>query len=112
LTRTGRPQPARFSREALGDLRQAVAWIAREDPATAERLRVAANQAARAIGEHPMIGAVRPEFAPVRFRFVVLGRFPYLVVYEPGRQPPLILRVVHASQELAVLLDGLSGAGA
>lgn len=112
MTPADRPQAARFTREALADLRQAVDWIAREDPATADRLRVAANQAARAIGEHPMIGAVRPEFAPGRFRFLVLGRFPYLVVYEADRQPPRILRVVHASQDLAVLLAGLSGEGA
>lgn len=102
---------ARFAREALADLRQAVAWIAREDPQTADRLRVSAQEAARAIGAHPGIGAVRPEFAPERFRFLALGRFPYLVVYEAGREPPLILRVVHASQDLAVLLEGLSAEG-
>jgi toxin ParE1/3/4 len=106
------PPAARFSREALADLRQAIGWIAREDPATADRLRIAAHQAARAIGEHPMIGAVRPEFAPGRFRFLALGRFPHLIVYEPDRQPPLILRVLHASQDLAVLLAGLSREGA
>ncbi len=102
---------ARFARDALADLRQAVAWIARDDPPAAERLRVAALDAARAIGAHPMIGAVRTEFAPERFRFLVLGRFPYLVVYEPAQTPPLILRVVHGSQDLAVLLEGLSGEG-
>ena len=100
---------ARFTREARTDLLEAVAWIAREDPFAADRLRVAANEAARAIGEHPQIGAVRTEFAPERFRFFVLRRFPYLIVYEPDLEPPRILRVVHASQDLAALLADLSG---
>ncbi len=56
-----------------------------------------------------MIGPVRTEFAPERFRFFVLRRFPYLIVYEPDQNPPRILRVVHASQDLAVLLADLSG---
>lgn len=103
-----RPAAARFTREALADIREAVAWIAREDPAAADRLRIAANEAARAIGEHPLIGPVRTEFAPEQFRFLVLRRFPYLIVYEPDQVPPRILRVVHASQDLAVLLAELS----
>ncbi len=103
------PAAARFTREALADLRTAVGWISRDDPAAADRLRITANEAAKAIGEHPMMGPVRPEFAPERFRFFVLRRFPYLIVYEPDQNPPRILRVVHASQDLAVLLADLSG---
>ena len=102
---------ARFTREALADLSQAVAWIAREDPAAADRLRVAANRAAKSIGEHPLIGPVRTEFAPEQFRFFVLQNFPYLIVYEPDTKPPRILRMVHGSQDLATLLADLSGAG-
>mgnify|MGYP002389653442 CR=1 FL=1 len=100
---------ARFTREALADLSQAVAWIAREDPAAADRLRVAANRAAKSIGEHPHIGPVRTEFAPEQFRFFVLRNSPYLIVYEPDTKPPRILRILHASQDLATLLADLSG---
>lgn len=100
---------ARFTREALADLRAAIGWINREDPIVADRLRIAANQATKAIGEHPLIGFVRTEFAPERFRFFVLRRLPYLLVYEPEKNPPRILRVVHASQDLAVLLTDLPG---
>ena len=100
---------ARFTREALADLSQAVAWIAREDSAAADRLRVAANRAAKSIGEHPHIGPVRTEFAPEQFRFFVLRNSPYLLVYEPDTKPPRILRMVHASQDLATLLADLSG---
>jgi toxin ParE1/3/4 len=108
LNAARRPVAARFTREALADLRAAVRWIAREDSGAADRLRLAANEAAKTIGAHPAIGPVRTEFAPVRFRFLVLRRFPYLIVYEPDRTPPRILRVLHASQDLAVLLAGLS----
>lgn len=100
---------ARFTREALADLSKAVAWVAREDPAAAERLRIAANRAAKRIGEHPHIGPVRTEFAPEQFRFFVLRHSPYLIVYEPDTKPPRILRVVHGSQDLATLLADLSG---
>ena len=103
-----RPVAAKFTREALADLRAAVGWIAREDPGAADRLRIAVSQAAKAIGAHPLIGPVRTEFAPERFRFLVLRGFPYLIVYEPDRTPPRILRVVHAAQDLAVLLADLS----
>lgn len=109
MNSTGGTPAARFTREALTDLRKAVTWIAREDPVAADRLRVAANAAAKAIGEHPLIGPIRIEFAPERFRFFTLRRFPYLIVYEPDQAPPRILRVVHASQDLAVLLEDLSG---
>lgn len=85
-----------------------MAWIAREDPITADRLRVAANRAAKLIGEHPAIGQVHLEFAPERFRFLALQRFPCLIVHEPGLKPPRILRVLHAAQDLAVLLADLS----
>lgn len=102
---------ARFTREALADLSKAVAWIAREDPAAAERLRIAANRAAKLIGEHPHIGPVRTEFAPEQFRFLVLHGSPYLIVYEPDTRPPRILRMVHGSQDLSVLLVDLSGEG-
>lgn len=104
-----RPATARFTEEALADLRAAVAWIARDDPAAADRLRAAARQAAAAIGEHPMVGPARLEFAPDRFRFLVLRRFPYLLVYEPRQTPPRILRVVHAARDLAALLGDLPG---
>ena len=107
-----RPRPAaRFTRDALADLTRAVAWIAREDPTAADRLRLAANRAAQSIGAHPRIGAVHLELAPERFRFLVLRTWPYLIVYEPDTQPPRILRVVHGAQDLAVLLTDLPQAG-
>lgn len=108
MSPAGAKDSAHFTREALADLRAAVAWIAREDPITADRLRVAANRAAKLIGEHPAIGQVHLEFAPERFRFLALQRFPCLIVHEPGLKPPRILRVLHAAQDLAVLLADLS----
>lgn len=100
--------PARFTREALADLREAVAWIASDNPAAAARLRIAVLEAARAIGEHPLIGPVRLEFAPERFRFLVLRRFPYLLVYEPAARPVRVLRVLRAARDVQPLLGDLS----
>ena len=90
------------------DLREAVAWIARDDRGAADRLRLAANRAAVLIGQHAELGHVRPELAPERFRFYVLRAFPYVLVYETGLTPPRILRVLHGARELAPLLADLS----
>jgi toxin ParE1/3/4 len=98
---------ARFTREALADLRAAVAWIAKDNLAAAEGLRVAASKAARAIGDHPEIGPVRTDLAPERFRFYVLRGYPYVMVYEPDVRPPRILRVLHGAQDLNDVLAAL-----
>jgi toxin ParE1/3/4 len=98
---------ARFTREALADLRAAVAWIAKDNLAAAEGLRVAAINAARAIGDHPEIGPVRTDLAPERFRFYVLRGYPYVMVYEAAVRAPRILRVLHGAQDLNDVLAAL-----
>jgi toxin ParE1/3/4 len=98
---------ARFTREALADLRVAVAWIAKDNLAAAEGLRIAASNAARAIGDHPEIGPVRTDLAPERFRFYVLRGYPYVMVYEPAVRPPRILRVLHGAQDLDDVLAAI-----
>lgn len=84
-----------------------MARIGREDRRASARFRHAAVEAARLIGAYPHIGSVRLEFAPAPYRFVVMHGFPYVLVHEPGDDEPVILRVVHGSQDLAVLLSDL-----
>lgn len=98
---------AAFSKAAIADISKSAAWIARDDRDAAERFRQATTQAARLIGEYPEIGSVRLEFAPSRFRFLVLRGFPYVLVYKADEAGPVILRVMHGSQDLAVLLADL-----
>lgn len=100
-------EAARFTAEALADLREAVAWIAQDNPVAADGLRLAANRAARVIGEYPQIGPVRTDLAPERFRFLVLRGYPQVLVYEPALRPPRILRVLHGARDLKDVLAAL-----
>jgi len=99
--------PAVFAPAARADLRQAVAWIARDNPAAARALREAALKAAARLGTHPHLGATRPALGAARFRFLLLGGFSYVFVYTAETTPPRILRVLHTARDLPSLLAGL-----
>jgi toxin ParE1/3/4 len=87
-------------------LREAVVvWVARENPAAANALLAAALTAARRLQAKPKLGRVRPQLAPERYRFWSLRGFPYLLVYDAEAQPPIVLRFVHQSRDLPVVLD-------
>jgi len=40
-------------------------------------------------------------------RFLAVHGFPYLLVYNADRRPPLIVRVLHGARDLPSLLRGL-----
>jgi toxin ParE1/3/4 len=61
----------------------------------------------RLVGDHPLIGTVRPELANEPFRFTVVRGFPYVVVYDASQRPPLIMRIVHGARDLTQVLRGL-----
>jgi toxin ParE1/3/4 len=86
------------------DLLEAVRWIAGDNPAAARAFRGAVARAARRLSEHPEIGVERPELADPPVRFLSLTGFPYLIVYDADRRPPLILRVLHAARDLPEVL--------
>jgi toxin ParE1/3/4 len=89
---------------ARRDLLTAARWIAKDNPTTAMALKTAVVRAARRIGEHPAIGFERPDLTDPPVRFLVLTGFPYVMVYDAARRPPLILRVLHAARDLPELL--------
>ena len=98
---------AAFAPRARRDLLAAVRWIAKDNPAAARALRDAIGHAADQIGAHPGIGVSRPDLADEPYRFVVLTGFPYLIVYNATRRPPMILRILHGARDLPELLRGL-----
>jgi toxin ParE1/3/4 len=61
-------------------------------------------EAGLSIGEHPLVGSRRPELTSASLRFLPLKRFPYLLAYDPDRNPPLIVRVLHAARDLPTAL--------
>ncbi len=96
---------AEFAPRARRDLLTALRWIAKDNPAAARALRDAVARAAENIFAHPEIGPHRPEFAGPPYRFLSLTGFPYIIVYTPKKNPPLILRILHAARDLPDILQ-------
>ncbi len=92
---------------ARRDLLAAVQWIAKDSPVAAQTFRDDVVKMARRIGEHPKFGSQRLELAAEQYRFVVLTGFPYVIVYNAKRQPPLILRILHGARDLPEILRGM-----
>ena len=54
----------------------------------------------------PALARTTLQLAPDRFRFWSLRGFPYLLVFDMDRTPPIVARMVHQSRDLpAVLAD-------
>jgi len=96
-----------LSPDARRELLAAARWIAKDNPAAASALRDAVAKVAERIGKHPGVGSLRTHLADARFRFVALTNFPYIVVYNADRNPPLIVRVVHGARDLHEALKDL-----
>lgn len=97
-------RPAVLLPPARRDLREAVRWIAKDNPTAAQGLRNAVIVAARRIGEHPSIGLVRPDYADEPIRFYVLTGYPYVLLYNSGTEPPRIVRVLHGARDIPSVL--------
>ena len=82
----------------------AARWISKDSQSAARRLRAAVTDLARLLGEHPRVGMSRPEIADEPLRFAVVRGFPYVVLYDPTADPPLILRVLHGARDLPEVL--------
>lgn len=95
---------ALFAPQAKRDLVEAAAWIAKDNPTAARALRDTLANAARRLGQYPELGSQRPDLADPEIRFLVLTGFPYVVVYDALRRPPLILRVLHGGRDIPNLM--------
>ena len=91
---------AAFTPRARRDLSAAAEWIKTDNRAAARALRDAVINVAERIGRHTKIGRVRTDLLPEPYRFVSLTGFPYVVVYNCKRDPPLIVAVLHTSRDL------------
>ncbi|WP_027035786.1 type II toxin-antitoxin system RelE/ParE family toxin [Mesorhizobium ciceri] len=88
-----------WSREALDDLKQQVAFIAQDNPAAARRLADRIREMGRGLGD---IATGRPGRVTGTYEKFI-GRLPYIIAYElrpiAGRQSVVILRVIHTSRD-------------
>ena len=96
---------ADLSPAAERDIIAIVQWIAAENPVAARGFRVALDNLATTIGEHPRLGALKAQLASPPIRFLPIRGFPYVVVYTPERDPPLILRVLHGARDIPEVLQ-------
>lgn len=97
---------APLSNRAKHDLKAAVRWIAADNPTAAKGLRDAVIRAARQISDYPLCGMLRPDLMEENYRLLALTGFPYVLVYNAERSPPVILRVLHGARDLTDLLRG------
>ena len=97
-----------FGPVARADLRQALDYIAQDNEAAAHAMLQSTLQSARRIVARPQLGRQRPELLPAPFRFWRVSGFPYLLVYDAARQPPVVLRLLHMARDLRPLVAKLS----
>jgi len=94
-----------FAPRAQRELREAAIWIAEDNPGAADALLAAAIGAARRLQARPKLGRIRLELGARAVPVWSLRGFPYLLVYDAQAEPPIILRFVHQSRDLPVVLD-------
>jgi toxin ParE1/3/4 len=98
-----------FAPRAAVDLEEAADWLmdGRGGPEVAERLLLAAIEAADLLARRPLLGRRRLDLLPDPYRFWSLAQFPYLLVYNPACTPARVLRVLHTARDLPRLLQDL-----
>jgi plasmid stabilization system protein ParE len=86
----------RWTREAVKDLDEAVAYIAEEDGDTARAIAIAIKTAARSLGRLPNRG--RPGLVEGA-RELLLPNLPYFFVFWVQQEQVEILRLMHFSRK-------------
>ena len=79
------------------DLIEIWLWIARDDPAAANRVLDAIERRWSQLGEHPLSGPARDDILP-GLRHLVAGQ--YLVLYRVDGAAVRILRVLHGRRRI------------
>lgn len=86
------------SRRALRDLDEVWDYIARDNPAMADRLLDKIAAKCEMLERQPMIGEARPDLA-VNLREVPVGN--YVIFYRPLTDGIEVVRVLHAARNVA-----------
>ncbi len=87
------------SEEAISDLRDIVAYIAKDNPSVAKKFGSKLIQSTKPLSNHPRIGRIVPEFDDTSIRELIFGsyRIPYRIKEESKTIE--ILRFWHSSQK-------------
>lgn len=91
-------RPVFWSREALDDIKEQAAHIAKDNPAAARRVADRIRDTGKALGN---VAIGRPGRVTGTYE-KSLARLPYIIAYElrpiAGRESVVIVRVIHTSQ--------------
>jgi plasmid stabilization system protein ParE len=91
-----------WTEPALSDLREILAFIARDSPAYASRLGNRLIEAPRRLALLPRCGARVPEFDQDNIREIVVR--PYRIIYIIEGEDCSVAAVIHGSRDLARVL--------
>jgi toxin ParE1/3/4 len=92
---------------AQRDVASAALFIAKDSKAAARIFQSKMSMLLTQLGEFPQTGATRPEIVGAPYRFAPISGFPYIAVYNAARRPPVIMRVLHGSQDPPAILQSL-----
>jgi len=91
-----------LSPQAAEDIREAWAYIARDNLDAAQRVRLRIFEACRTIARTPYVGHSRTDLTDKPVLFWSSGS--YLIIYNPARRPVEIVRVLHGARDIPGLL--------
>lgn len=86
----------RLSAAALGDLEEAIEFIAADNPVAAERVSARLHAAAASLAEFPLRGVAIPGRKPRRV--LTVPDTPFRLVYSVSQDRILILRIWHGAR--------------
>lgn len=88
--------PVRFTATARSQFLQGLAYVKRDSPAAAQRLRVRAEGALRRLASYPQSGRKIPEFPELPYRELVVK--PYRFFYRVEKDEVWVVAVWHGAQ--------------
>jgi plasmid stabilization system protein ParE len=94
-----------FTPQAEADLLDIWGFIASDNPEDADRVEAAIFRACDLLATSPLAGSTRTDLTPLALRFWVVRPYSnYLIVYDPGKKPLQIIRILHAARDLHSIL--------
>ncbi|HUJ40773.1 MAG TPA: type II toxin-antitoxin system RelE/ParE family toxin [Candidatus Acidoferrales bacterium] len=95
----------RLTRQAAADLDAIWQYIAKDNPAAAEKVEAEIVACCERLAEHPHMGTKRPDITGANVRFWAVTKYPnFIIVYRPEGPPLVVVAVLHAKRELGKVL--------